>query len=318
MSFLCAVPILSAFFNACIPAPPLATGYVEGDYDLIAPVAVAQVKTLEVARGDHVKAGAVIVRMEQRDAYITLAKARAALAQAESQLADLKQGRRPEEIKVLEAALASAKAQEENAGKELARAQSLNDRGVAPQANLDTARTQLDVAQAAVAQASANLAVAKLPARPDQIAAATAAVAQARAARDAAAWELGQRTLIAPASGEITEVLRHPGEIAGPSAPVLTFLPEGAVKLMLYLPEDSLSHVHVGTRLDVRCDGCGSDEHATITYIADQPEFTPPVIYSLQNRQKLVYLIEARPDPGALRLKPGQIVDVDLPGGAGK
>lgn len=317
MSFICTVPILSAFFNACIPAPPLATGYVEGEYDLIAPVAVAQVKALEVKRGSHVKAGAIIVRMEKRDADIALAEANAAVAQAASQLADLKQGRRPEEIKVLEAALASAKAQEANAEKELVRARSLNDRGVAPQANLDTARTALDVAQAAVAQAAANLAVAKLPARPDQIAAATAALSQTRAARDAAAWQLGQRTLTAPADGEVTEILRNPGEIAGPSAPVLTFLPDGAMKLMLYLPEVSMAKVHVGSRLNVHCDGCGAGEKATITYVSNQPEFTPPVIYSLDNRQKLVYLIEARPDPGAAQLKPGQIVDVDLPGAAG-
>jgi HlyD family secretion protein len=317
MSFLCTVPILSAFFNACIPAPPLATGYVEGEYDLIAPVAVAQVDELKVRRGAHVTAGQIIVRMEQRDAAITLAEANAAVAQAASKLADLKQGRRPEEIKVLEAALASAKAQAANAERELNRAQSLNDRGVAPQANLDAARTALDVAQAAVAQAAANLAVAKLPARPDQIAAATAALSQARAARDAAAWQLGERTLTAPADGEVTEILRHPGEIAGPSAPVLTFLPDGAVKLMLYLPEAALSQVHVGSQLRVHCDGCGAGERATITYVSNQPEFTPPVIYSLENRQKLVYLIEARPDAQAVRLKPGQIVDVDLPGAGG-
>lgn len=314
MSFLCTVPVLGLFFNACIPAPPLATGYVEGEYDLIAPVAVAQVDALNVARGDRVKAGAVIVQMQRRDAVIALAQANATVAQAESQLADLKQGRRPEEIAVLEASLASARSQEANAEKELVRAQSLNDRGIAPQVDLDAARTALDVAQAAVAQAAANLAVGKLPARTDQIAAATAAVSQARAARDAAAWQVGQRTLYAPADGEVTEVLRNPGEIAGPSAPVLTFLPAGAVKLMLYLPEASLAKVKVGTSLEVHCDGCGAGETATITYVSGQPEFTPPVIYSLENRQKLVYLIEARPDPGALRLKPGQIVDVDLPG----
>ncbi|MDE3123163.1 MAG: HlyD family efflux transporter periplasmic adaptor subunit [Paracoccaceae bacterium] len=316
MSVICAIPVLSAFFSACTPPPPLATGYVEGQYDLIAPVAVAQVDRLDVRRGARVAAGAVMVRMERRDADIALAKANAAYAQAESQLADLKQGRRPEEIAVLQAALTSARAQAENAQRELTRAQSLNDRGVAPQSNLDSARTALDVANAAVAQATANLAVAKLPARPDQIAAAEAAVAQARAARDEAAWQLGKRTLTAPAAGEVTEVLRNPGEIAGPSAPVLTFLPDGAVKLKLYMPETVIASIHVGTRLTVHCDGCGSGERATVTYVSDQPEFTPPVIYSLDNRQKLVYLVEARPDPSAVQLKPGQIVDVALPQGA--
>ena len=171
MSLVCAVPLLSALFASCAAPLPLATGYVEGEYDLVAPVATARVDKLQVARGDRVAAGAVLVQMEHRDAEIALAQASAGLAQAESQLADLKQGRRPEEIAVLEAALASAKAQEANAQRELDRSQRLSDRGIAPQADLDTARTALDVAQAAVAQAVANLAVAKLPARDDQIAA---------------------------------------------------------------------------------------------------------------------------------------------------
>jgi len=67
-----------------------------------------------------------------------------------------------------------------------------------------------------------------------------------------------------------------------------------------------------GARLRVHCDACPPGLTATVSYVSDAPEFTPPVIYSLQNRQKLVYLIEARPDLGAA-LKPGQIVDVDLP-----
>ena len=123
---------------------------------------------------------------------------------------------------------------------------------------------------------------------------------------------LEQRSLTAPADGVISDLLRRPGEISGPAAPILTMLPDKAVKLRLYLPEAQLAQVRTGTRLEVHCDGCGPGLTATVSYVADGPEFTPPVIYSLQNRQKLVYLIEARPDAGAAALKPGQIVDVDL------
>ncbi len=64
--------------------------------------------------------------------------------------------------------------------------------------------------------------------------------------------------------------------------------------------------------IDVRCDGCPDGLTATISHVADSPEFTPPVIYSIENRQKLVYRVEALPDPGADLLRPGQIVDVSL------
>ena len=60
-------------------------------------------------------------------------------------------------------------------------------------------------------------------------------------------------------------------------------------------------------------DGCPPGLRARISYVSPDPEFTPPVIYSLETRQKLVYLVEARPEGDASLLQPGQIVDVDLP-----
>ncbi|MCV2874105.1 HlyD family efflux transporter periplasmic adaptor subunit [Defluviimonas sp. WL0050] len=316
MSVICAVPILSALFSACSPPPPFATGYVEGEYVLIAPVATAQIETLAVARGDRVAAGDLLVAMERRDAEIALSEATAALAQAESQLANLREGRRPEEIRVIEATLASARAQADEADRAAERLQSLAKRGAATATQADDAATAATVARARVAEAEANLAVARLPARAQEIAAAEAAVDGAKAARARADWNLGQRRLTAPAPGRVHDVIRTPGELAGPAAPVLSILPDGAVKLRLYVPATAIATIAPGSSLSVHCDGCGDGHTATVTYVADAPEFTPPVIYSLENRQKLVYLIEARPDaPDGL--KPGQIVDVDLSGEAG-
>lgn len=311
IGFVCAIPLISSLFSSCTLPPPFATGYVEGEYVLIAPLASAQVLDLPVERGDRVEAGQLVAQMEAQDAEIALAQAEAGLAQAENQLANLQEGRRPEEISVLEATLASAQAQANEAAKEVARQESLRARNVSSQTQLDQAQTSDEIAQARVAEAEAQLSVARLPARPQEIEAARAAVAQARAARDGAAWQLAQRRLTAPAPGTIFDVIRRPGELAGPSAPVLSYLPDGAVKLRLYVPEAEVASVALGAVLHVNCDGCAGAT-ARVTYVSDAPEFTPPVIYSLQNRQKLVYLIEARPEAGATALKPGQIVDVDL------
>lgn len=310
--FICAIPLISALFDDCGAPPPFATGYVEGEYVLIAPLASAQLLELPVARGDRVAAGQVVALMESRDAEIAVAQARGALAQAENQLANLQEGKRPEEIRVLEAALASARAEAADADREVTRQESLRTRNVTAQAQLDQVRTSAEVAHARVAQAEAELAVARLPARPQEIEAARAGVDQAQAALEAAAWQLDQRRLTAPSPGVIFDLIRRPGELAGPSAPVLSYLPDGATKLRLYVPEADISRISVGARLDVNCDACAGAS-ATVTYVSDDAEFTPPVIYSLQNRQKLVYLIEARPDAGSAALKPGQIVDVDLP-----
>jgi HlyD family secretion protein len=312
VSLFCALPVLSSLIAACAGPGPLATGYVEGEFVLVAPVDAARIARVAVRRGASAEAGAVLAVQETSDAEIALAQSEAALARARSEHANLLEGKRETEIEALRAALASARAQAAEAEKTVARVRSLHERGVVPEAQLDEAATGLDVARALVAETEANLEVAALPARPHQIAAAEAAVNEAQAARDAAAWRLDQRTLRAPSGGMVSEILREAGEIAGPQAPVLSFLPEGAVLLRLYVPETEVAAIAPGTALEVGCDGCPEGTRATVSYVSDEPEFTPPVIYSLENRQKLVYLVEARPIPGATALKPGQIVDVRL------
>lgn len=310
--FLCAVPLVSWLFASCEPPMPFATGYVEGNYVQIAPVATAQILALTVTSGDRVASGQLLVALERRDAEIALAQAEAALSRADSQLANLRQGKRPEEIRVIEASLASARAQAGEARRTADRLLDLAARGVATETQRDDASTAAEVAEARVTEIEANLAVAQLPARPDEIAASEAALREATAARDHARWQLEKRNLTAPADGVITDVIRRPGEIATAGQPVLSLLPDGAVRLRLYVPEAAIARIAPGSQLSVHCDGCPPDLVATISYIADGPEFTPPVIYSVDSRQKLVYLVEATPVDGS-SLKPGQIVDIDLP-----
>ncbi|MBU4528826.1 MAG: HlyD family efflux transporter periplasmic adaptor subunit [Hoeflea sp.] len=315
MTFLCSLPLLSALAFMCGGPGPLAVGYVEGEYVLVAPIETAQIVDLAVRRGDRVTAGQPLGRLERRDAEIAVAQAEAALTQAESQLANLQEGRRPEEIASIEAALSSAKAQAEEAGRVMQRHKDLLARGISTQATFDSASTSVELARAKVAELEANLAVARLPARANEIKAAQASVEQAKAVLDTAEWRLAKRTLLIPQSGVVSDIIRNTGEVAGPQAPVLSVLPDGALKLKLYVPEFALSSLSVGAQLTVRCDGCGEGMRATVSYISSDPEFTPPVIYSLETRQKLVYLIEARPEDGAWALAPGQIVDVALEGG---
>lgn len=310
--FLCSVPILAALFTACDSPPPLAVGYVEGEYVLVAPSETARIEDLHVDRGDRIQLGTILVALERRDVEIQIAQAVAAHARAASELADLQQGARPEEIAVAEAAVDAASVELDEAERELLRISGLFDRDVAPQSQLDLARTNVDVAAAHLRQTQADLAVLRLPARADRIAAAEAAVAEAAAALDAARWRLGERTLMAPASGEISDIYRFPGDLAGPQAPVLSILPDGGVKLRFYVPQASYSRIELGTGLAVSCDECPEDLLAAVSYISTSPEFTPPVIYSLDSRQQLVFLAEAQLLGDARSLHPGQIVDVYL------
>jgi HlyD family secretion protein len=312
MSFLCSLPLIASLMSCPAPGPALAVGYVEGEHVVLAPTETAQLLTLTVKRGDKVTPGMLLGALEDTDAKIAVAEAVAALAQAEAQLANLHEGRRPEEINVLEASLNSATAEVTEAERVATRQSGLSKRGIASQADLDQATTKLDLARTKVAQAQANLAVARLPARAQEIAAARQQMRRAQASLSAAEWRLSKRKLVSPSLGVISDIIRNPGDIAGPQAPVLDILPDGAVKIRLYFREAEISKLVVGTVLSIQCDGCPAGVEAAVSYVSDTPEFTPPVIYSLENRQKLVFLVEARETGGASALRPGQIVDASI------
>lgn len=311
---ICAIALIAKILPACGPPANTAVGYIEGEYVNVAPIEVARVATEYVRRGDKLKAGDRIATLETTDAEIAVHNAEAALAQANADHANILYGRRPEEITAIDASLRAAQVQEDDSKRTLDRRQNLFGRGFASQADLDSAQTAYDVAASRVRELTANLAVAKLPARDEEILSARNKVAQAQAALDNARWRLEQRQLVAPAAGHVSDIVRRVGDVAGPSAPVISFLPDNAVKVKVYVPEAALSSLAMGQEVAVRCDGCEKGLTAAITYIAREPEFTPPVIYSLESRQTLVYLIEARAvNDRPLRLQPGQIVDVDLP-----
>ena len=311
---ICAVRLIASILPACAAPANAAVGYIEGEYVAIAPIEVARVASEYVRRGDVLKAGDRIATLETADAEIAVHNAEAALAQAQAELANILYGRRPEEIAAIDASLKAAQVQAEDSKRTLDRRKDLFNRGFASQADLDSSQTAYDVAASRVRELTANLAVAKLPARDEEIASARNKVAQTQAALDNAAWRLEQRQLVAPSAGYVSDIIRRVGDVASPSAPVVSYLPEGAVKVKVYVPEAALSSLALGQELSVRCDGCEKGLTAVITYIAREPEFTPPVIYSLESRQTLVHLIEARAGRDKpLRLEPGQIVDVDLP-----
>ena len=105
-------------------------------------------------------------------------------------------------------------------------------------------------------------------------------------------------------------MLYRAGERVVANAPVMVLLPDGALKLRFYVPQPRLAQVRVGSTVAVTCDGCPANLRATVSFVSPQAEYTPPVIYSRDNRAKLVFLVEARAANQAL--KPGQPVDVVL------
>lgn len=138
---------------------------------------------------------------------------------------------------------------------------------------------------------------------------ARAALQQAQANLDAAQTRLTRRRQLSPVTGSVEEVYFRPGETVQPGKPVVALLPPANLKVRFFSPERELAAIQIGDVVGVSCDGCPTGLTAKVTFIARSAEYTPPVIYSLEERAKLVYLIEARPDdPSKLRV--GQPVTV--------
>ena len=165
-----------------------------------------------------------------------------------------------------------------NAQQTYDRAASLSKTGSGTQANLDSAVSALRVAEARVNTSETRLA---------------------------------RRNGFAPVTGTIQQIYFREGETVPAQRPVLSIMPPGNMKLRFYVPEPDLPKLAIGDEVRVTCDNCSADLTAKIYFIATSAEYTPPVIYSLDERNKLVYLIQARPSrPDALRV--GQPISVYL------
>lgn len=288
---------------------PRWNGYVEADYVYAAPVSAGQIASIAVKEGDIVRAGDVLFTLNDAQQAALLESARAGVAVAEANLANLTTGSRQDEIDVIRASLAKAQSDLTLARDTSARQGKLFAQGVSTQAQLDQARATLASAEAQVRQLQAQLKVAELPARDAQQLAAEANVTMAQAAVGKASADIADRTVLAPAAGKVERLYFDAGEMAQAGSPVASILPAGALKVKFYLPEAVRPQFALGDRVAVSCDGCAAGLTATVSFFASDPQFTPPVIYSRDERSRLSFLTEAVLDAGTLH--PGQPVTVE-------
>lgn len=202
------------------------------------------------------------------------------------------------------------------------------------QAGRDQAAATLDAARASLAQEQSNLVYARTelkrqnrlaaagagtPTQRDQalttyqqsaarIGQLQAQIAQMQASLAGASYGLSQRQIVAQTQGPVQDIYFREGEYVAASTAVLSLLPPANVYARFFVPESQLPRVHLGQKVRVTCDGCRAMT-ATVTFIAAQAEYTPPVIFSIGNREKLVFKLEARAD-GGLPLHPGQPLEV--------
>ena len=121
---------------------------------------------------------------------------------------------------------------------------------------------------------------------------------------------LARRKLASPVTGTVQQIYYRAGEMVPAGRPILAILPPENLKVRFFVPQLELPHIAYRDSFTLRCDGC-APQRARVSFIARSAEYTPPMIYSLEERNKLVFLIEAVPEePDQLRI--GQPVDVLL------
>ena len=289
-------------------------GYAEGEALHIAAPFAGSLEQLQVTRGQQVAADAPLFVLEQANEAAQRREAEARLAAAAARLANLQTGRRASEVEAVRAQGQEAKATRDLSTLQLAQQEKLFKQGFISQARLDEARTLYKRDSARVAEIDAQTKTALISVgREEEIATARREVDVAKAVLAQNDWKVAQKTMVAPAAGLVDNTYFSRGEWVPAGQPILSLLPPDKIKVRFFVPESVLGSLKIGKSVSVSCSGCGAPIKATISFIATQPEFTPPVIYSKDSRAKLVFYLEAKPPPEqAIRLHPGQPVDVSL------
>jgi len=288
--------------------PKTLSGYIEGEPLYLAAPVAGTVRVVNVVRGQEVAVGQALFVVDPAQVRAQYDQATAEAQAASAQAEDARKGQRPLELAVFEANIAAAEARARDAQADLRRIQPLVRQGWYAPTRLDDAKAAADAAAAQVRAARRQRDAATLGAREDQVRAADARVAQAQAAVTGAGARLAEVSPTAPKKARVEDVFFHAGEWAPANQPILSLLPDERIKVRFFVPERELSAYRIGRTVRFGCDGCAKGLSARIEFVSPRPEFTPPVIYSREARDRLVYLVEARP---STRLNPGQPVDVE-------
>lgn len=288
-------------------------GYTEGKFVYVASPESGRLEHLSVTRGDTIDVGHPLFEFDNQPEADEVHQAEHLLQTSQSRLADLQTGKRPEEIDITRAQLTQALAEKKQADQILASDEAQYGAGGIPQTDLINAQAAVESSAAKVQELQASLAVDALPARPQQIKAQQNQVAADRASLADAVWKLHQKEIASPRRGLVFDTLYREGEWVAAGNPVIELLPPENLEIRFFVPESVMGKLRVGQSIRVDCDGCSSSIAAKITFVSPQNEYTPPVIYSNENRSKLVFMVIARtPVQQAADLHPGQPVEVTL------
>lgn len=291
-------------------------GYIEADITSVASPVAGTLQQVQVREGQLVKPGELLYVLESAQEEARLAEANAVKARAAAQSRNLSKGARAAEIESLNAKVRYAEAQLEQARTQLRRTEQLRNNGFVSDMQTLQERTQVQLAKAQVEDALAALRTAQQAARVDEQAAAAAGVDAAAAGVAQVEWLLKQKRVTAPVGGVVQELYRRQGEYAQPGATTMTILHSDTLRVRFFVPNDLRPRYLPGAKVKVSISGCDNALEATVTRVSARPEYTQPMMFSLELRDRLSFLTEARLSASSTcTAPPGTPVGVMVPAG---
>ncbi len=290
-----------------------ASGTIEAVEVNVASKVAGQLLTLAVDEGARVKPGDILATVDHATADIQLRQAEAGVRLAEAQLALLVKGARSEDIRQAEAALKQADSAFKTAADDARRMRELFATGSVTSKQRDDAEARLTVATAQQSGAAEALSKVRRLARPEEIQAAEARLAQSRAGADLLAKTIADSTVTAPAGGIVTHKAFEAGELVTPGSTILTLADLDSVYVMIYVTEKELGRVRLGDTAEIRIDAFPDRPfEGQITYISPEAEFTPKNVQTKEDRVKLVFGVKVEIGNKDGLLKPGLPADAVL------
>lgn len=287
-----------------------ASGTLEATEVKVSSKVPAQIESIRVVEGSAVRPGDTLVMLDRSTLELQWKQAQAGFEAADAQYRLLVNGARSEDVRVAEEAVRQAEATFKNATDDFGRMKELARTGTVTRKQADDAESRFTISRAQHSAAEQNLAKLQRFARPEDLAAAKARAAQAKATADLLRKQWADAVIVAPVGGTVTQKPVEEGELVGAGAVVATIARLEKMNLMIYVSEQDLGKVQLGGAADVYIDSYPDKAFpGKIIYLSPIAEFTPKNVQTKEDRTKLVFGVKLEVENSEGALKPGMPAD---------
>jgi len=287
-------------------------GYIVGINTYISPQFEGKLKKLAVQRGDKVEKGALLFTLDDKPQVFILNETKATLQESISQLIDLSKPRRTQRIDIIRAKIKQVEAQIHLAQLRKNRYQALFDKKVLAKDSLDVSQEHLNELLAKNKQFESELELAKLGARPDILAAKKSSIQSLKMKIEHLSWVLSAKVEYSPDTGLVYDTFYVEDELVTTAKPVVALLFPKNIYIEFFVPFDKAKELHIGQEIEYTFMGENkSHKIAKLIYISPEAEYLPPLVYSRDNANKIVFKIKAKPVNDEL-LNPGIPVTIKI------